>query len=118
MDKPLTERSRAAISEAQGQALDRNNPTLEPEHLLYALVTQADGLVPSLVRKVGREPSAIKASAELALTRLPQVSQAADELRAGARFARVMREAGRAMDAMGDQYVSVEHLLVGLCADK
>ena len=118
MDKPLTERSRAAISEAQGQALDRNNPTLEPEHLLYALVTQADGLVPSLVRKVGREPSAIKASAERALTRLPQVSQAADELRAGARFARVMREAGRAMDAMGDQYVSVEHLLVGLCADK
>ena len=38
MDKPLTERSRAAMSEAQGQALDRNNPTLEPEHLLLALL--------------------------------------------------------------------------------
>ena len=96
MDKPLTERSRAAISEAQGQALDRNNPTLEPEHLLYALVAQTDGLVPSLVRKLGREPSALKASAERAMTRLPTVSQAADELRAGARFARVVREAGRA----------------------
>jgi ATP-dependent Clp protease ATP-binding subunit ClpB len=118
MDKPLTERSRAAIGEAQGQALDRNNPTLEPEHLLYALVTQTDGLVPSLIRKLGREPSAIRASAEGALARLPSVSQATEELRAGARFARVMREAGRAMDSMGDQYVSVEHLLLGVCADK
>jgi len=118
MDKPLTERSRAAISEAQGQALDRNNPTLEPEHLLYALLAQSDGLVPSLIRKLGREPSALKAQSEHALTRLPTVSQAADELRAGARFARVIREAGRAMEAMGDQYVSVEHLFLALCSDK
>ena len=118
MDKPLTERSRAAISEAQGQALDRNNPTLEPEHLLYSLLAQADGLVPSLVRKLGREPSAVKAAAEQALARLPTVPQGADELRASARFARVMREAGRAMEAMGDGYVSVEHLFLGVCADK
>jgi len=118
MDKPLTERSRAAVSEAQGQALDRNNPTLEPEHLLYALVAQEDGLVPSLIRKLGREPSAIKASIERALGRLPASSQATEELRAGARFARVMREASRVMESMGDQYVSVEHLLLGVCADK
>ena len=44
MDRPLTEKSRAVITEAQGQALDRDNVTLEPEHVLYALVAQADGL--------------------------------------------------------------------------
>jgi ATP-dependent Clp protease ATP-binding subunit ClpB len=118
MDKPLTERARAAITEAQGQALDRNNPTLEPEHLLLALLAQNDGLVPSIVRKAGREPSALKAAAERAVAKLPTAGQATEDLRAGARFARVMREASRAMEAYGDEYVSVEHLLVGLVADK
>jgi ATP-dependent Clp protease ATP-binding subunit ClpB len=118
MDKPLTERSRSAISEAQGQALDRNNPTLEPEHLLVALLAQSDGLVASIVRKLGREPSAVKSAAERSLAKLPTIEQGADELRAGTRFARVMREAGRAMEVFGDQYVSVEHLLLALCADK
>jgi ATP-dependent Clp protease ATP-binding subunit ClpB len=118
MDKPLTERSRAAISEAQGQALDRNNPTLEPEHLLVALVSDSDGLACSIVRKLGREPSAIKAAAERALSRLPTVEHGADELRAGTRFARVIRDAGKAMDKLGDQYVSVEHLLIALVGDK
>ena len=64
MDKPLTEKSRAAVTEAQGQALDRNNVTLEPEHVLYALVSQPDGLVPSIIRQLGREPSALQAKAE------------------------------------------------------
>ncbi len=118
MEKPLTERARAAVTEAQGQALDRNNPTLEPEHLLLALMTQSDGLVTSIVRKLGREPSALKASAERATANLPTAGQATEELRAGARFARVMREAARAMEAYGDEFVSVEHLLVGLVADK
>ena len=118
MDKPLTERARSAITEAQGQALDRNNPTLEPEHLLLALLAQSDGLVPSIVRKGGREPSALKAAAERAVAKLPTAGHATEDLRAGARFARVMREASRAMEAYGDEYVSVEHLLVGLVADK
>ncbi len=118
MDKPLTERARGAVTEAQGQALDRNHPTLEPEHLLLALLAQSDGLVPSIVRKTGREPSALKAATERALENLPTAGQATEDLRAGTRFARVMREAGRAMEAFGDRYVSVEHLLVGLVADK
>jgi ATP-dependent Clp protease ATP-binding subunit ClpB len=118
MDKPLTEKSRAAVSEAQGQALDRNNPTLEPEHLLYALVAQPEGLVPSIVRRLGREPSALQTRTEDALARLPVTSAPEEELRAGTRFARVMREASRAMEGLGDSYVSVEHLLLALIADK
>jgi ATP-dependent Clp protease ATP-binding subunit ClpB len=118
MEKALTEKSRAAITEAQGQALDRHNPTLEPEHLLFALLDQKDGLVSTIVRQAGREPSAIRTKIESALDALPRMESGDDELRAGSRFARVMREANRAAEAFGDEYVSVEHLLTGLLLDK
>ncbi len=118
MDKPLTEKARAAISEAQGQALDRNHSNLEPEHVLFALVTPSDGLVTTLVRRLGREPSAVAKRTEDALERLPVSTSPNEELRAGTRFARMMREASRAMDRLGDEYVSVEHLLLALTADR
>ncbi len=117
MEKNLTEKTRAAVTEAQGLAIDRNHSTLEPEHLLLALVTQVDGLVPTIVRRLGREPSALKTRTEAALSRLP-VTAAGAELHAGTRFAKVMREAGRLMEGFGDTYVSVEHLLLALVADK
>ena len=76
MEKALTEKSRSAITEAQGQALDRHNPTLEPEHLLFALLDQKDGLVSTIVRQAGREPSAIRTKIESALDALPRVESA------------------------------------------
>ena len=117
MEKNFTEKTQAAVSEAQGLALDRNNTSMEPEHLLLALLTQADGLVPTIIRRLGREPSAVQARAEAALSRLPTSSSGGD-LHAGTRFAKVMREAGRQMEKFGDTYVSVEHLLLALVADK
>ena len=118
MDKPLTEKARAVISEAQGQAIDHNNQTLEPEHILVSLLSQADGFVPTIVRRLGREPSALRAKAEQAVDRLPVVTGGDEELRASTRFARMMREAQRAMERLKDEYVSVEHLLLALLADK
>ena len=117
-DKKLTETGRDAIGEAQGQALDHHNTTLEPEHLLYALTTQTDGLVSTVLRRLQREPSALAARAEAAVDALPQTSGADDELRAGTRFSRVMREAGRVAEGMGDEYLSVEHLFLALFLDK
>ncbi|HYC53849.1 MAG TPA: ATP-dependent chaperone ClpB [Candidatus Binatia bacterium] len=118
MEKNYTEKTRAALTEAQGLALDHNNTTLEPEHLLLALVTQSEGLVPTIIRRLGREPSAIKARVEQALTRLPTSPGGSNDLHAGARLAKVLREAGRIMEKFGDSYVSVEHLLLALIADK
>jgi ATP-dependent Clp protease ATP-binding subunit ClpB len=118
MDKTLTEKSKAVVTEAQGQALDRHNPTLEPEHLLFALLEDKDGLASTIIRHAGREPAAVKAQIVAALDALPRVEHGDDEMRAGSRFARTMREANRAAEAFGDDYVSVEHLLVGLLLDK
>ncbi|MFT4571817.1 MAG: ATP-dependent Clp protease ATP-binding subunit ClpB [Hyphomicrobiaceae bacterium] len=114
MDNKLTEKTRAAVTEAQGQALDHRNPTLEPEHLLHALAAQTDGLLPTILRRLGREPSALIARTETAIAKLPTSSNGDEELRAGSRFARLMREAGRIMESMGDEYVSVEHLFLAL----
>ncbi len=113
----LTEKAREAVSEAQGQALDRNHLTVEPEHLLLALVTQTDGLVPTVIRRIGKEPSAVRALTEKALAALP-VGAGDQELRAGNALARVLREAPRIAEGRGDQYVSVEHLLLALSVDK
>ncbi|MFN2425432.1 MAG: ATP-dependent chaperone ClpB [Candidatus Binatia bacterium] len=117
MEKNYTDKTQAAMAEAQGLALDRNNTTLEPEHLLLALVTQAEGLVPTIIRRLGREPSALKSQIETALGRLPTAPGGGD-LHAGTRFAKVLREASRVMEGFGDTYVSVEHLLLALIADK
>lgn len=117
MDNKLTEKSREAIAEAQGQALDHHNSTLEPEHLLFALANQSDGLVPTILRRLGREPSALVAKANAAIANLPSTSGGDEELRAGTRFARLMREASRVSEGMGDEYVSVEHLFLALIHD-
>ncbi|MBI5506025.1 MAG: ATP-dependent chaperone ClpB [Deltaproteobacteria bacterium] len=117
MEPNYTEKTRGAITEAQGLAIDRNNTTLEPEHLLLALISQTDGLVPTIVRRLGREPSALKARLEKALERLP-VTPGGGELHAGTRFAKVLREAGRVMEGLGDSYLSVEHVLLALVQDK
>jgi len=118
VDKQLTEKSRAAVAEAQGQAIDRRHSTLEPEHLLFALIEQADGLVPTIIRRMGREPSALRTKLEQVLADIPVTTGPDQELRAGTRFTRLMREAGRVMGRYGDAYISVEHLLLALLADK
>jgi ATP-dependent Clp protease ATP-binding subunit ClpB len=117
MEKKLTEKSREAISEAQGQALDRHHASLEPEHLLLALLVQPDGFVPSILRHLGVEPDGLKTTLESALAALP-TSEDIDDLRASTRFARVMREASKVAGQLGDEYSSVEHLLLALIADR
>ena len=118
MDKPLTERSRAALTEAQGQALDRNHLTLEPEHVLHALASDTQGLAAAVMRKMGREPAAILTRTQQALDRLPVGGGGTDELRPSTRLQRLLREANKATEMLGDDYVSVEHLLLALLLDR
>ena len=59
----LTEKAQEAVLAAQQLAERANNPQLEPEHLLVSLAEQADGIVPSLLRKMTIDPAAIAAAA-------------------------------------------------------
>jgi ATP-dependent Clp protease ATP-binding subunit ClpB len=117
MENNFTERSREAITEAQGQALDRRHVTVEPEHLLVALLGEADGFAASILRHLGVDISSLTNTIEQTLSGFP-TSDDTDDLRAGTRFARVLRDASKAAGQLGDEYTSVEHLLLALIRDR
>jgi ATP-dependent Clp protease ATP-binding subunit ClpB len=115
MESKLTTRSQEAISAAQRLAVDRGQASLEPLHLLVSLLEQADGIAGPLIKATGADPADVRAKAEAAIRRLPSVSGATVPAPSPSReFLRVLNAAGEQASALGDEYVSTEHLLVGL----
>jgi ATP-dependent Clp protease ATP-binding subunit ClpB len=115
MESKLTTRSQEAIAAAQRLAVDRGQAALEPQHLLVALLEQSDGIAGPLLQAVGADPVDVRAKAEAALRRMSSVSGATVPAPSPSReFLRVINAAGEQAGALGDEYVSTEHLLVGL----
>ncbi|MCW2582402.1 MAG: clpB [Klenkia sp.] len=116
MDK-LTTRSQEAIAAAQRLAVDRGQAALEPLHLLIALLDQPEGITGPLLQATGAIPGEVRAKADAALRRLPSVSGSTVAAPAPSRdLLRVVNAAGEQATALGDEFVSTEHLLVGLAA--
>ena len=111
----MTQKTIEAVQTAQSMALENNNPQLTPEHLLYALIDQDGGLVPSLLLKMGADPDAVLSELDTAIASLPKVGEGAD-VYLSTETARIMTAAEKAASAMGDEYVSVEHLMIGVFA--
>ena len=115
MESKLTTRSQEAIAAAQRLAVGRGQAALEPLHLLVALLQQSDGIAGPLLTAVGPDPAEVRAKAEAALRRLPSVSGATVPAPSASReLLRVVNAAGEQASALGDEFVSTEHLLVGL----
>ncbi|MCU1669858.1 MAG: ATP-dependent chaperone ClpB [Blastococcus sp.] len=115
MDSKLTTRSQEAITAAQRLAVSRGQAALEPLHLLAALLEQSDGIAGPLLTAVGADPADVKSKADAALRRMPSVSGATVPAPAPSReLLRVLNAAAEQAGALGDEYVSTEHLLVGL----
>ncbi len=118
MDLALTTRSQEALSDAVRQASAAGHPHVEPAHLAAALLAQIDGTTRPLVQAVGADPAALKAAVDRVLAGLPSASGATvgpAQLSRGALT--VLTAAKEEADALGDQYVSTEHLLMALAAD-
>jgi ATP-dependent Clp protease ATP-binding subunit ClpB len=115
LDK-LTIKAQEAIEAAQGIADEASAAAVEPEHLLKALLDQADGIVRPIVAKVGVDLAALDASVTEAVAKAPKVSGAV--LQVGPRLNTVLSDAFKAAEKMKDAYVSSEHLLLALAADK
>ena len=113
----LTAMSRDAVSMATRSALTHGNPTVEPVHLLEALLTIPDNTVGPLLGALGAEPRIVEAAAKGAITRLPsaQGSSVAQPNMSGA-LARVLADAETRAQQLGDQFVATEHLLIALAA--
>jgi ATP-dependent Clp protease ATP-binding subunit ClpB len=119
MESKLTTRSQEAIAAAQRLAVARGQAALEPVHLLVALLEQSDGIAGPLLTAVGADPVDVRAKAEAALRRMPSVSGATVPAPSPSReLLRVINAAGEQASALGDEYISTEHLLVGLAGSE
>jgi ATP-dependent Clp protease ATP-binding subunit ClpB len=113
----LTQKSQQALQEAQSIATRMGHTEVDSEHVLLALLLDQDGLAPRLLSLAGAEVDGLRADVEAQLTRRPKVSGSgatAGQVSITQRLSRVLEFAEREAKRLKDEYVSVEHLLLGL----
>ena len=113
----FTQKSLEAIQAAQTIAQDYGHQQIEQAHLLYALLTVEDGLIPQLLTKMGLALPSFTAAVKAELEKLPRVSGSGREqgkVYVSADVDKALNRAERVADSMKDSYVSVEHLLLAL----
>jgi ATP-dependent Clp protease ATP-binding subunit ClpB len=117
-DEKLTRKSQEAVTAALRQAAADGSPQVEPLHLLVALIEQSDGTSAPLLRAVGADPTTIAKDAKTRLDRMPHARGATLSEPGLSRpvYTALKNAADRARE-LGDEYISTEHLLVGLAAD-
>jgi ATP-dependent Clp protease ATP-binding subunit ClpB len=112
----MTVMSRQAVQEAQNEARRRSHNEVDTWHLLAALLAQEGGIVPALVEKLGLTTSAMQLAAARELDRLPKVSGAVDvsKIYVTQALNETLARAEEERDALKDEFMSVEHLLLAL----
>ena len=113
----LTQKSQEALHDAQTKALRFGHTEVDGEHLLLALLEQADGLVPRLLAQAGADPDRLRSQIEADLGRRPKVSgpgASPGQVYVTQRLSRLLDTAEREAKRLKDEYVSVEHLVIAL----
>ncbi|WP_069387850.1 ATP-dependent chaperone ClpB [Cellulosimicrobium cellulans] len=117
MELKFTTMSQQAVGEAIQSASAAGNPQLEPTHVLAALLTQEAGVAVGLLDAVGADKQAIGQKVRAALVALPTASGSAVAQPTPSRaMSAALENAGKEAQALGDEYVSTEHLLIGIAA--
>ncbi len=118
MNYKLTQKSQEALAAAIRRATTDGNPQTEPVHLLAALLDQAEGIARPLLKEVGAGPDGLKDKVEVAVKALPKAAGATVGSPSASRQLTVsINTAAQRAQQMEDEYVSTEHLLVGLATD-
>ena len=107
-----TKKSIEAIQSAQNIAAEHGNQQIEQTHLFYALLAQENGLISSLIRSMGVNPSALLGTLQTKIDSLPKVSGGSQYFSQAA--ASAIDEAEKTASNMKDEYVSVEHIMLGI----
>jgi ATP-dependent Clp protease ATP-binding subunit ClpB len=110
----LTVKSQEAMASAQGEAIRRGNPELTPDHLMLALLDQDGGVASRILEKAGASPSEVRAAAEARVAELPRVQGSNAQPAATYALRRALERAFEEAEALKDEYVAVEHLLLAL----
>jgi ATP-dependent Clp protease ATP-binding subunit ClpB len=116
----LTQKSQEALHDAQTKALRFGHTEADGEHLLLALIDQADGIVPRLFTLAGADPDQLRKELDAELARRPRVSGpgvSPGQITITQRLARLLDAAEQEAQRLKDEYVSVEHVLLALLAE-
>jgi ATP-dependent Clp protease ATP-binding subunit ClpB len=112
-----TEKAQEALLGAQRYAEERNHNQVDVEHLLLHLVEQDEGVVPRLLAQVGAAPEQVATALRAALDTLPKI-YGATQVSLSPRLRRVVQAAFEEANRLTDEYVSTEHLLLAILADR
>ncbi|WP_431958706.1 ATP-dependent chaperone ClpB [Nocardia lijiangensis] len=109
-----TTKTQAALTAALQAASAAGNPEIRPAHLLVALLDQTDGIAAPLLKAVGVDPATIRREAQDIVDRLPRATGATTTPQLGREALAAITAAQRLATELGDEYVSTEHVVVGL----
>ena len=110
-----TQNSVKALQTAEAMAQENSNNFIMPEHLLYALVDQDGGTIQTIFKRLGANCDQILAELNTAISQLPKVG-GQPQVYASNETSRTINAAQKAAKSMGDEYISVEHLMIGIFA--
>ena len=113
----FTKKALEALGSAQNIAIENQNMQVMPEHLLYALVDQDGGLIPNLLRRTGTDTDKLLAMLDSAISKMPAVSGSGrepDKIYISPVTDKILAGAERLAGTQGDEYVSVEHVMLSL----
>ncbi|WP_446007840.1 ATP-dependent chaperone ClpB [Candidatus Electrothrix sp.] len=114
LDK-FTVKSQEAIQTAHSLAEQFGNPEMQPEHLLKALLEQPEGVVVPILQKLGVTPAVVLSETDQLIAKLPKVSgSGAGQSYMSKTFTKVVDQAAKEASSMQDEYVSQEHLFLGI----
>ena len=116
LDK-LTTKSQEALQQAQSLAEKRNHQAIDAEHLLFALLGQKEGVVLSLLQKLGAPMSSLTERLQKAFDRIPQVTGSTGQTFITPRLKKIIEAAEAEAETLKDDYVSAEHLLLAMLQD-
>ena len=112
-----TQKTLDAFRTAQSMAQENQNQYLTPEHLLYALLDQDGGLIPSIFGKMGVDCDGLLSELDTLIGRLPKVSGGSGDVYASPETGKVLSVAEKTAEKLHDEYISVEHLMLGIFSE-
>ena len=112
-----TQKTLEAIRDAQALAQEKNNQYLTPEHLLYALLAQDGGLIGSIFSRMGVDCGGLLTELGTKIDELPKVSGGSGEVYASPETGKVLTVAEKTAEKLHDEYISVEHLMLGIFSE-
>ena len=119
MEQKFTTMAQEVIGDAIQSASAAGNAQVETLHVMDALLRQENGVIQGLIQAAGGNPQAIGAAVRNALVKMPAASgSTTSQPQASRQLTAALAQAEKEMQQMGDEYVSTEHLLIGIAASK